>query len=289
MSEKLPEARPRENPNSTEQNTADTKKGLDNALKNVLGDLVTGKSPDWKKLLEDVMAFLVSGGSSDKVPNPQPAPDPSGKKAPILTQEYILNTLLKGQIPVQNLNLVQRQTFAKKVFGDGPGAKLLTALDSKYGNKGEMILRMVALGKHEGGLLFGRTNKDPASGMNRGTFQIGGAASTSESTKSKYDSMLSLGANIYEKMFGQKLDTKSMNNADKDLIAHIGYIENRSSTFEGNSETLFQKLADPALSDDQLVRLMHYKIQGGIPAIGKAVVAMTRKGELKVNIGELMA
>ena len=287
MSEQFPEAGPREKPNSLEQNKNETKQSLDNVLKNVLGDLVTGKSPDWKKLLEDVMGFLVSGNIRDKVPTPEPAPDPSGKKYPAGSQEYLINTLLKGQVPVQNLNLAQRQIFARKIFGDGPGAKLLTAIDQKFGNKGEMILRMVALGKHEGGLLFGRTNKDPASGMNRGTFQIGGVASTTESTKSKYDAMLANGAKIYEKTFGEKLDTKDLNHADKDLIAHIGYIEGRSLAYEGSPEGLFQKLADPKLSDNELITLMHRKIQGGIPAIGQDVVAMTRKGTLKVNVDEL--
>jgi len=43
----------------------------------------------------------------------------------------------------------------------------------------------------------------------------------------------------------------------------------------GGEET-FRKLANPNLTDEQLITLMHYKIQGGIRDIGESVVAQTR-------------
>lgn len=276
--ETLPTAEPREQPEGAEVH--DSKKFLDSLLKNVVDSLVKGKTLDWKKLWEDVLLSISSGGKI-------PAPGVENKKHEAPTQEYLLNNLLKGEVAVQNLNNSQRQALAKKVFGDGPGAKLLIALDSKFGGKGEMILRMIALGKHEGQLLFGRTNPDPASGSNRGTFQIGGIDSTSASTKSKYDAMLAKGAAMYTKLLGEPLDTSSLNNADKDIIAHMGHIEDRSNMQTKSPTKLFEELSSSTISDEALVSLMHKKIQGGIRAVGTEVLAMTRKGSLKVKVDEL--
>lgn len=278
---------PKEN---TEKQDSNSK--LESIIKDplsALGELMSGKL-DLKKLLDDILKSL--GGEKDKEKKDDKkdsTPATSTDGAP--TQDYLLNKLFGGKEgkAVQYLTIEQREALGKKVFGDGPGAKLLIALDKKYGGKGEMILRMIALGKHEGALLFGRTNPDPASGSNRGTFQIGGVASTAETTKSKYDTMLALGAKIYQETLGETVDTAKLNNADKDLIAHIGYIQERSNMFEKNPTAIFAKLGDPKLADSELVSLMHYKIQGGIADIGQNVLAMTRKGTLKVNLDELTA
>jgi hypothetical protein len=44
--------------------------------------------------------------------------------------------------------------------------------------------------------------------------------------------------------------------AQRDLIAHLGYIQSQ----RGGLET-FSELRDPNLSDDRIIRLMHHDIQ----------------------------
>lgn len=94
---------------------------------------------------------------------------------------------------LKDLNVAETNNLLKKIFGEGPGTNLLIAIDNE---STFAIKRMIALAYHEGGLVFGRQNPDPASGFNIGTFQIGGTGSTKESSLSKYESCLQAGIRL---------------------------------------------------------------------------------------------
>lgn len=194
----------------------------------------------------------------------------------LLGAEALVNLAAGKSLSI--LTPVESYTASQAVFGKGAGSDLLIAIDKKFGGSGEVCKRMIALGKHEGGLLFGRQNPDPASGYNIGTFQIGGAKSGPSESMSKYNSCLRSGISYYEKILGRTPDISKFTAADKDVIAHVGYIFSQ----RGGEGTL-KMLADAKLTDEQLVILMHYKIQGGIRAIGEDVLAMTRKNSVAIK------
>lgn len=184
----------------------------------------------------------------------------------------------KGK-PLSELTKNESDAAANKVFGTGPGADLLIAVDNKYGGSGTLIKREIALGKHEGGLVFGRKNKDPKSGSNLGTFQIGGWNTTFEISEKKYNDCLTAGLQMYKKIFKKDLLASTLSIAHKDLISHIGYIESQRG-----GERTFKKLGDSSLTDAALVKLMSTTIQGGINAIGNDVVKMTKKPNININL-----
>ncbi len=164
-----------------------------------------------------------------------------------------------------DLNPKESIALAKKIFHTGPATDLLIAIDE---GTGVMIKRMIALWYHEGWLKFGRQNPDPASGYNYGTFQIGGSNSTPESSLLKYNQCLEAWINL-AKWYGISTSPESITDlAQKDLIAHLGYIDSQRW---GNNT--FTKLRDGSLSDGEVVDLMSNKIQWGISAIWKSVVS----------------
>lgn len=182
---------------------------------------------------------------------------------------------------VGDLDFEGRKRAAVEVFGSGPATSLLLAYEERYGQpdirmqtagltgpSGIGMARMIALAYHEGGLVFGRQNPDPASGYNIGTFQIGGAGSTPETSMRKYHDCLACGAS----MAGISADAAlGLPPGQRDLLAHMGYIESQ----RGGAET-FAKLFDPNLGYNETVRLMHNTIQGGIRAIGEHVWSLTQ-------------
>lgn len=186
-----------------------------------------------------------------------------------------------GKVGKSLSSLSQQESIqaAEIIFGTGPATKLLVQLDMVYKGNGSLIRREIALGKHEGNLKFGRRNKDPRSGSNIGTFQIGGAGTTFADTEKKYNSCLEAGASLYKKYFNQSIDTSSLSWAQKDLMCHLGYIN-----AQRGGEKTFKKLASNTLSDAQLIYLMSTTIQGGINAIGHDVVQMTRNNAINVNL-----
>lgn len=174
--------------------------------------------------------------------------------------------------------LTQEQAYdtARAVFGDSYGTRALIALDRAYGpdgGDGTLVLRELALGLHEGRLEFGRENRDPASGYNFGTFQIGGADSTRAESQARYNRLVDRGIANYEELTGESVDRGQLTPADRDIFSHIGHLEERSTfrAFYGNETGIFQDLADPALDGAQLQRFMSRTVQGGILAIGESV------------------
>lgn len=167
---------------------------------------------------------------------------------------------------LKDLNAEETNNLLRKVFGEGPWTDLLIKID---GGNTVAIKRMITLAYHEGGLLFGRQNKDPASGFNIGTFQIGWRDSTPESSLNKYESCLQ----TWIKLAGTKsvsVDYEAIKNdpAQRDLLTHLGYIQ-----LQRGGERTFDKLKDPNLSDGEVMKLMSDEIQVGIDAIGISVVS----------------
>lgn len=81
---------------------------------------------------------------------------------------------------------------------------------------------MIVLANHEGKLKFGRQNKDPNSGHNVGTFQIGGLDSTADISLEKYKSCLQAGMELARKK-GISINPELVKNnpAQLDLLAHL--------------------------------------------------------------------
>lgn len=178
----------------------------------------------------------------------------------------------------QKVNLAQMTkeqvyAFSKDAFPGDHGNSLLVQLDKKFSPDGQgagvLVKRMIALGWHEGRLQFRRQNADPARGKNTGTFQINAASQTL--ADNRYEGFLRSGIEYYNRTFSTNITRSDLSPADMDILAHVAYIDCE----RGGKET-FRKLADPNLSDEQLITLMHHKIQGGIRAIGESVVAQTR-------------
>jgi hypothetical protein len=182
---------------------------------------------------------------------------------------------------VGDLDFEGRKQALVDVFGKGAATDLMLAYEEKYGkpdarmqaagqtgSSGIGIARMIALGFHEGGLVFGRQNDDPRSGFNIGTFQIGGVDSTPASSMAKYQKCLARGASMAGISASAAMDLPL---GQRDLLAHFGYIES-----ERHGSATFEKLFDPNLGYGETVTLMHKTIQGGIRAIGEHVWSLTQ-------------
>ena len=182
-----------------------------------------------------------------------------------------------GGTPLGALDARQSADLARAVLGDGPGAAALVALDRHYGpGDGTLVRRELALALHEGGLHVGRENADPASGYNIGTFQIGGARSTPEVTRDRYDGLVGDGISLYERISGQSVDAETLSAADRDVFAHVGHIVEKGRISPTSTpDRHFELLADPSLQGDALARFMSREIQVGVPDIGRAVVRFT--------------
>ena len=191
--------------------------------------------------------------------------------------------------------LTQEQAYdtARAVFGDSYGARALIALDRAYGPEGgdgTLVKRQLALGLHEGRLDFGRENPDPKSGYNFGTFQIGGAESTRQTSQERYNRLINRGIANYEELTGETIDRARLTPADKDIFSHIGHLEERSTFpvvngFYSNETGIFRDLADPSLDGAELRRFMSRTVQGGILDIGESVDRWTdRENGLRVDL-----
>ncbi|MDX2096334.1 MAG: peptidoglycan-binding protein [Leptolyngbyaceae cyanobacterium bins.59] len=187
-----------------------------------------------------------------------------------------------------SLSQKEAQQLAKTIFGDGPGAELLIALDQQYSNgTGTLIKRQIALARHEGQLRFGRENLDPASGYNFGTYQIGGLDTNRSDSLKKYNKNLEVGLQIYTSLTGKKLDLSALSQADKDAMCHVGYIySERQRSYNGDyykydpgrpKGDIFRDLGNPSLPQNQAIELMSSGIQGGIRAIGEDVARMQKQ------------
>ncbi|WP_218082506.1 peptidoglycan-binding protein [Anthocerotibacter panamensis] len=186
---------------------------------------------------------------------------------------------------LSSLSAQETYQTARAVFGDSAGTRALIALDQHYGpGDGTLVKRELALGLHEGSLNFGRRNEDPASGFNYGTFQIGGAGTTSETSRTRYNSLVERGINAYEAISSQRVDRSHLTVADRDIFAHIGHIEERSTFRRGNETGLFRELANPNLQGENLVRFESTDIQGGIRDIGVDVQRLTGPNGLRVDL-----
>lgn len=189
----------------------------------------------------------------------------SSSEGSYATQKPLSNTVKL----LKNLNGVESQWLAKKVFGDGFATDLLIKLDD---GSGTAIKRMVALWWHEGRLDFWRQNPDPASGFNIGTFQIGGSKTSKSDSLAKYKDCYDAWVKLAKK---HGIEAPPMylarDPAQRDLLAHLGYIQSQRWW-----KATFDKLTNPNLTDKQVIALMSTKIQGGISAIGKSVVSQMK-------------
>ena len=180
---------------------------------------------------------------------------------------------------LSELTFEEAKLFAKKVFWEWPATELLYKLSK---DNTALIQRVIALGKHEWELEFGRKNVDPnrqSAQINIWTFQI--SAKQKEIT-SKRNENISAGeallkeynipyeSNYFKKLKNYKEETwdSTVKKAQTDLLVWLWYIEN-----ERGWEATFNKLADNTLDWSQVQKLMSTTIQGGISAIGKDVVA----------------
>lgn len=172
------------------------------------------------------------------------------------TQEAIT-----GTEKLSTLTFVQAKNFAYAIFGHGPATELLIKLSK---DNPAMILRTIALAKHEWWLQFGIRNDDPnkASGQkNIWTFQI----SDKVDVQKKYDDALIVAKSL---RWWEELNPALTNlSAQKDLWSWLGYI----SSSRGGQAT-FDRLADATLSDLAVKSLISDTIQWGIEAIGQWVV-----------------
>ena len=184
---------------------------------------------------------------------------------------------VRGGTPLGALTADQSYALARAVFGDGPGAAALEALDRAYGpGDGTLVRREVALALHEGRLHVGIENADPESGYNNGTFQIGGRGSTEAETRQRYNTLVGDGIALYERLSGESVDRDALLQGDRDVFAHIGHIQEKGRiSATSTPDHHFERLADPSLQGDALARFMSREVQVGIPAIGEAVVAYT--------------
>lgn len=239
-------------------------------------------------------------------PTPTPGPvDP----APPASGETVLDTTgpfaavgradlfgpgVQGDTTLGDLNAEQSYALGRAVLGDSYGAAALEAVDRELGDgQGLFVTRMLALGMHEGGLNFGRINPDPASGNNVGTFQIGGRDSTPDQSQGKYARSLDEGIATYERLTGDTVDREQLSPADRDVLAHIGYMRDRTQEAFNPPLANDQLLIDVGSADVQgedLVRLMHREVQGGIRPIGESVRDWTTPGSgLPVDLAAVEA
>ncbi|MFN7160212.1 MAG: hypothetical protein ACK4NC_01220 [Candidatus Gracilibacteria bacterium] len=281
--------------------------GLTTGVKNIQNNLTTVSTAIQESKKQE---------SNDQVPASPPIPLSS--KAP--TQKEIYTKVLNPNgIALNSLDAEQAYTMTKNIFGNGHGASALIYLDKTFGGSGELVKRETALAHHEGGFHWYIKNADPVSGNNTGTFQIGGSGTTPEMSKKIYDGKITSGINYYEKLASVQVDKKNLSNADRDVFSHIGHILEREPFIKGLTPATLSKLSgsnravlqpayetmnawltkhpewkskqgaifamlnDKSLSDTDVKALMQCIIQGGsAKAIGSDVLALTRKGKMKV-------
>lgn len=187
-----------------------------------------------------------------------------------------VNTALEKK-KLNELNFEEAKTLATKVFGAGPATDLLIAMSK---NNSAMILRTIALWKHEWGLAFGRKNKDMNRGqINIGTFQISAQPNEIVAKRNKQlesgKKLLNTNNITYDETYFKKItkyedetgDTPTKK-AQTDLLCWLGYIQN-----DRWWEKTFTKLADGSLSENEVKGLISNTIQWWISEIGKDVVA----------------
>ena len=220
------------------------------------------------------------GGETPTDPAPQPDPSPSSDAfstdGPFATTA--VGDVLGGDTALGSLSAEQSYAFGRALFGDSQGAAALAFLDRELGTgDGVLVQRMAAMGLHEGQLHAGRANPDPARGYNGGTFQLGGANSTLESTAANQQALFESGVDFLSRQ-GFEVDRDAVTLMDRDIIVHIGYMAERTgNAFEDPlpEDQLIRDLGDATITGDALVRLVHNDIQGGIRDIGVSVLRDT--------------
>lgn len=202
---------------------------------------------------------------------------------------------VRGGTPMGALTGEQAYALGRAVLGDSVGADAFERVDRTFGEaSGTFVTRMIALGRHEGGLDFGRQNPDPSSGYNVGTFQIGGKDSTRAESEARFERMLDRGIEVYEtQLGGPAVDRDALTHADRDALAHVGYMVDRTSAAFRTplpEYDILERMADPDVQGRDLIRLVHNDVQGGIPEIGERVAAMTDPQDgLRVNLAAVEA
>lgn len=178
---------------------------------------------------------------------------------------------------LDTLSFDEAKALAEKVFGKGPATDLLCKMSN---NSPAMILRTIALGKHEWELVFGRKNKDKNRGqINIWTFQISAQPNEIVSKRNKNiqigKDLLKQNAISYEdsyfkeiKNYDEETADSSIKKGQTDLLVWLGYIQN-----ERWWEKTFTQLANESLSPAETQKLISTTIQWGIDDIGKDVVA----------------
>lgn len=188
------------------------------------------------------------------------------------------NTPLWGSVKnLESLNFNESTALLRRVFGDWPATELLIRIDQRYWWNWVSIKRMIALWYHEWGLKFNRQNKDPRSGFNIGTFQIGWARSNRAVSLKKYNRCFAKWVELAAEFW---IDASKCPKTwwQADLMTHLWYID-----WQRWWESTFQQLANPNLNDKQVVHLMSRKIQGWISAIGKSVVSQMKYAKIDTN------
>lgn len=156
----------------------------------------------------------------------------------------------------------------QEVFSSGAWYQLIKKLTSSWDTP-TALARILALAKHEGKLKFGRKNLDPShKWYSFGTFQLH-TPWTLTDAENNYNKLLNRGIKIARR---EGIDTNSLTIQDKDLLARVGHVEDKSTIKKIN---LRKPLADNSLNQDQLVDLVSNKIQVGLTQIGINVANWT--------------
>ena len=214
---------------------------------------------------------------TNPAPEPTPSPNPAAlggfnTDGPFATTA--VGDVLGGDTPLGSLTAEQSYAFGRAVLGDSEGAAALEFLDREIGTgDGVLVQRMVALGLHEGQLHAGRTNPDPSSGYNNGTFQLGGKNTTPEVTAANQERLFESGVDFLSRQ-GFRVDRDAVTRMDRDVIVHVGYLAERTGNAFSTplpEDQLIRDLGDASITGDALVQLVHNDIQGGIEAIGISV------------------
>ncbi len=163
----------------------------------------------------------------------------------------------------------QSRGLFEKIFGAWVATQFLCY---KTNNSPVAMQRVMALASHEGGFHFGIRNADPTKTgpngwqLNRGTFQISGK----DPEKKEAEAVAWLKKLTAGTPFAW-INIDILDTRQRELALWIWYINTRK-----NPTQIFADLADPNLSDAQVVTLMSTRIQWGIPVIGQDVVKKTK-------------
>ena len=176
------------------------------------------------------------------------------------------------------MNFSEASLFAEKVFWTWAATELLIKLSSWSPS---MILRTIALAKHEGKLNFGRKNEDPnkqSGQINIWTFQI--SAKKNQIVKKRNDCLsqgkvmlneqwISYQENDFRELsdYNQETANNKVGKAQVDLLVWLGYLKERGG------EEIFRELRDENLREQEIITLMSTKIQWWIKDIGEDVLA----------------